>query len=82
MPCPATHNFPFDGGDKCCKYYRRKLDPATNPLWDGSNLASDDPEDFCFDDDFLECEQYSLGGICLVNNTSKSRLTTFLPIGT
>ena len=78
IPCPATHNFPFNGGHLCCKYFLKKLDPTANPLWDGSDLMQDDPAGSCHKDDFIPCPVVTPGEICELPVGGESKLLLFL----
>ncbi|XP_059081968.1 uncharacterized protein LOC131879624 [Tigriopus californicus] len=47
--CPTSHQFAANDGKTCCNDYRRKFDPDSSPLCDGTDLLVTDPEGCCFD---------------------------------
>ena len=42
--CPACHRYPYDDGNKCCKYSKKS---------DGTSLAYG--KDSCWDDSYVSC---------------------------
>ena len=70
IPCPSTHNYVINNGWSCCKHYKRKF----NSDWDGTDILMADPKDACIDDDFVECHNVGLGGLCIDGDLAECKL--------